>query len=41
MKEIAVGSGNFVSKLSIKLYRHFHDEDEVDLQEALIFSYPD
>jgi hypothetical protein len=36
MKEIAVVFEIFVSELSTKLHRHFHDEDEADLQEALM-----
>ena len=40
MKEIAVVFEIFVSELSTKLHRHFHDEDEADLQEALISVIP-
>jgi hypothetical protein len=40
MKEFAVVFEIFVSELSTKLHRHFHDEDEADLQEALISVIP-
>ena len=31
---------NFCKRIIYKLHRHFHDEDEADLQEALISVIP-